>query len=156
MSGPIVLALRLITALALFGFLGWAFYLLWREIQRQGFTLANRRIPGINLAVQNERAASILKRFTQPDVTLGRDPACDLALDDAAVSVRHAQWTYHHGQWWLEDLVSTNGTILNGVALSMPTVIASGDEIQCGDARIAVTLSPDIPTIPTQKLEKKA
>lgn len=155
MSGPIVLALRLITAVALYGFLGWALYLLWRDVQKQGLSLANRRVPGISLTVRREGAASILKHFSQPEIILGRDPGCDIPLIDDTVSTRHAQLTYHHGQWWLEDLESMNGTVLNEMPVSMPTVITSGDEIMCGATRLNVALSEDVLIEPTLKLDKK-
>lgn len=155
MTGPIVLALRLITALALYSFLGWALFFLWREVQKQGLSLANRRVPGISLTVRNEGAIPILKHFAQPEITLGRDPGCDIPLMDDTVSTRHAQLIYHHGQWWLEDLASMNGTILNETPVNMPTVITSGDEIICGSTRLMVTLSPNLVIEPTQRLEKQ-
>lgn len=155
MSGSIVLALRLITAFALYGFLGWALILLWREVQKQGSSLANRRVPGISLTVRNGSASPILKHFAQPEIILGRDPGCDIPIIDDTVSTRHAQMTYHHGQWWLEDLASMNGTTLNEMAISMPTVITSGDEFMCGATRINVTLSANVMIEPTQRLDKK-
>ena len=155
MSGSIVLALRLITAFALYGFLGWALFLLWRDVQKQGLSLANRRIPEISLTVRQGNAAPIFKSFAQPEVILGRDPGCDIPLVDDTVSTRHAQLTYHHGQWWLSDLTSTNGTTLNNIVLNMPTVLTSGDEIQCGATRLIVNLSTDALVSPTQRLEKK-
>ena len=155
MSGPIVLALRLITAFALFGFLGWALFLLWRDVQKQGLSLANRRVPGISLTVRQGSAAPILTHFAQPEIILGRDPACDIPLIDDTVSTRHAQLTYHHSQWWLEDLESTNGTVLNEMPVSMPTVITSGDEIMCGATRLDVAFSENVLIEPTQKLDKK-
>lgn len=155
MSGSIVLALRLLTAVALYGFLGWALYLLWREVRNQGSSLANRRVPGISLTVRNGTAAPVLKHFAQPEIILGRDPGCDIPILDDTVSTRHAQLNYHHGQWWLEDLGSMNGTTLNEIALSMPTVITSGDEIMCGATRINITLSTNIMIEPTQRLDKK-
>jgi hypothetical protein len=86
MSGAIILALRLVLAFALYGFLGWALLILWREIRRQGTSLANRRVPSINLMVRHGRAAPIIKNFTQPEITLGRDPGCDIPLIDDTVS----------------------------------------------------------------------
>ncbi|HAX68833.1 MAG TPA: FHA domain-containing protein [Anaerolineales bacterium] len=155
MSGSIVLALRLLTALALYGFLGWVLYYLYREVQRQSFTLANRRVPGISLMVRHGSGAPALKYFSQPEITLGRDPGCDIPLMDDTVSARHAQLVYHHGQWWLEDLGSTNGTILNDSLITMPTVITSGDEIKCGSARLGISLSENVIIEPTQRLEKR-
>jgi pSer/pThr/pTyr-binding forkhead associated (FHA) protein len=156
MSGAVILALRLILALALYGFLGWALLILWREIRRQGVSLATRRVPVINLTVRRGQATPILKNFSQPEITLGRDPGCDIPLVDDTVSTRHAQLTYHHNQWWLEDLSSTNGTTLNQMAITMPTVLTAGDEIQCGDTRLIVNLSTNTLVSPTQKLEKRA
>ncbi len=155
MSGPIVLALRPTMAIALYGFLGWALFMLWREIQRQGQALANRRVPGISLMVRPEQSAPVLKHFFQSEIILGRDPGCDIPLSDDTVSTRHAHLTYHHNQWWLEDLASTNGTTLNEVIVSMPTVITSGDEFVCGSTHITVSLSENVVIEPTLPLERK-
>jgi pSer/pThr/pTyr-binding forkhead associated (FHA) protein len=154
MSAPIVLALRLITAFALYAFLGWALLILWQDVRKQGRALASRRVPGISLIIQFGREAPAQKYFFQPEITFGRDPGCDVFLDDDTVSTRHAQLTYHHNQWWLEDLSSTNGTMLNQTTVNMPTVITSGDEIQCGATQLSVTLSPDAVVPPTQKVER--
>ena len=155
MSGSIVLALRLTTALALFVFLGWSLFFLYREVNRQSFSLANRRIPGISLTVKQEAGPSSYKYFSQPEIILGRDPGCDIPLMDDTVSTRHAQLTYHHNQWWLEDMASTNGTTLNGTPVNMPTVITSGDEFRCGSTRLAVSLSENVVIEPTQRIGKK-
>jgi len=156
MSGAIVLALRLFLAVALYGFLGWALITLWREIQRQSYSLATRRTPGISLSLRDGRAAPVTRHFTQPDITLGREPGCDISLTDDTVSTRHAVLKYHHGQWWLEDLASMNGTTLNDIAVTMPTVLTSGDEIQCGRTRLTVGLSTGAFVSPTQRLEKQS
>jgi pSer/pThr/pTyr-binding forkhead associated (FHA) protein len=142
-------------ALALYGFLGWALYLLWREVQKQGQSLANRRVPGISLMIRHEQDTPILKHFFQSEIILGRDPGCDIPLSDDTVSTRHAHLMYHHSQWWLEDLASTNGTILNEAAVDMPTVITSGDEIMCGGTHITVSLSENVVIEPTLPLERK-
>ena len=155
MSGAIILILRLVLVFALYGFLGWALLILWREIRKQGISLANRRVPSINLTVRHGQAAPIVTNFSQPEITLGRDPGCDIPLIDNTVSTRHAQLIYHHNQWWLEDLSSTNGTTLNQMAVTMPTVLTAGDEIQCGDTRLIVNLSANRLVSPTQRLERK-
>lgn len=155
MSATIVLVLRLVTALALFAFLAWALYYLYRDVQRQGFSLANRRVPGISLTVKDGSGVSSLRHFAQSEIILGRDPGSDIPLLDDTVSARHAQLTYHHGQWWLEDLASTNGSFLNNAPISMSTVITSGDEIKCGSIRLTITLSENVIIEPTQKIEKK-
>ncbi|MDP2778412.1 MAG: FHA domain-containing protein [Anaerolineales bacterium] len=155
MSGSIVLALRLITALALFGFLGWVLVFLYREVNRQGLSLADRKVPGISISVRDKHGNPTIKHFSQPEIMLGRDPACDILIMDDTASTKHAQLTYHHGQWWLEDLASTNGTSLNETPVNMPTVITSGDEIKCGSTRLIITLSENVLNEPTQRLSKK-
>jgi pSer/pThr/pTyr-binding forkhead associated (FHA) protein len=154
MSASIVLALRILTAIALYAFLAWALYSLYREVQRQGFTLANRRVPGISLMVRQGSGSASLRHFAQPEIILGRDPGSDIPLLDDRVSARHAQLVYHHGQWWLEDLASTNGTFLNNTPISMPTVITSGDEIMCGNIRLTISLSENVIIEPTQRVKK--
>lgn len=155
MSGTIVLALRLLTAIALYGFLGWALVFLYRETHRQGSLLANRRIPGISIMVKPAGINGSLRYFSQMEILIGRDPGCDIPLIEDTVSVRHAHLTYHHNQWWLEDLASTNGTRLNNTTITQPTVITSGDVIHCGNTVLTVSLTENIIIEPTQRLDKQ-
>jgi pSer/pThr/pTyr-binding forkhead associated (FHA) protein len=154
MSAPIVLALRILMALALYSFLGWAIFLLWKEIQQQGNSLASRRVPGIKLAIDQGEGNELVRQFAQAEITLGRDPGCDIPLAGDTVSTRHAQLAYHHNQWWVTDLASTNGTFLNGSIISMPTVITTGDEIKCGAAHLIVSFATDTFLSPTRRMEK--
>jgi pSer/pThr/pTyr-binding forkhead associated (FHA) protein len=78
--------------------------------------------------------------FSMREVLIGRDPACEMILDDPTVSNRHARLSYHHGQWWLEDLQSTNGTFLNNEPIAAPLVVTSGDVVRCG--QVELTLIP--------------
>jgi len=47
-------------------------------------------------------------------VVLGRSRECDITLDDANVSRRHAEIRRENGNWWIVDLGSTNGVEVNG------------------------------------------
>ncbi|HEY7724989.1 MAG TPA: sigma 54-interacting transcriptional regulator, partial [Anaeromyxobacteraceae bacterium] len=47
-------------------------------------------------------------------LVLGKDPACDVALDDGFVSARHLRVERRGGRFHLRDLGSTNGTFLGG------------------------------------------
>jgi pSer/pThr/pTyr-binding forkhead associated (FHA) protein len=152
MSGPVVLVLRILLAISLYVFLGWAFLTLWRGVKQQGALLASRKIPPISLTIFHGEPAPQTRHFVQPDVTIGRDPACECPVNDEAISSRHARVSFHHNQWWLEDLNSTNGTLLNQEKLTMPTVIISEDEFKCGETRFIVSLAGDILMPPTKRI----
>ncbi len=137
MSAVILLFIRLAMALALYGFLAWAIWTLWRDITRQDELLAARRIPVLKLTKQAE-SGEVSYEFSTPDVLVGRDQTCDLVLDEKTVSAEHARLSYHHGNWWVEDLQSRNGTLLNLELVVTPVVVVSGDEIQLGQVIIRV------------------
>jgi pSer/pThr/pTyr-binding forkhead associated (FHA) protein len=152
MSAPFVLALRVLLAVFLYAFLGWTLLTIWRELHAQGSILAARKIPGINLSIRISDQAPTQRYLTQSEILLGRDSHCDISLLDDTVSVRHSRLSYHHGQWWLEDLGSTNGTWLNKEKVSIPTVVISGDNIDCGKASVTVNLGVDPTNPPTQRI----
>ncbi len=70
-----------------------------------------------------------------PDNTLGANPDNDLVLADNLVSGRHARMRWDGASWWVEDLGSTNGTLVNGQRLVALTAqkIAPGARLQLGD-----------------------
>ena len=74
-------------------------------------------------------------------ITIGRDPSCAVELPDTFVSVTHAVLGWRDGRWWLQDLGSTNGTLVNGrpVKASTPIALAFSDVIQVG--RVSLKLS---------------
>lgn len=152
MSGILVLVLRVALAACLYAFLGWVLFSLWKDLRTQGDGLAGRKAPPLDLAIQNNAGKTIQRVFQQTEISIGRDPACDLALEDEAISARHAHLKYHHGQWWVEDLGSTNGTRLNQSALEAPTVITTGDQIECGHIAIIVSIGASADPTPTTRL----
>ncbi len=152
MSGLIVLALRILLLLVLYAFLGWAIWTLWLDLRRAGERATHRNIPGLRLKVRIEDREPVSHYFSKLEVTVGRDPACDVPLDDETVSTRHAKFSFHHGQWWVTDLESTNGTRLNKTPLTGSTVLTTGDDVQCGFARLEVSIGGDAIVSPTQRM----
>jgi len=65
------------------------------------------------------------------EVTLGRDPACDVVLPSEDVSRRHARVVPEEGGHLLVDLDSTNGTHVNGWKVARRR-LAGGDRVQIG------------------------
>jgi len=67
------------------------------------------------------------------EITLGRDPACTIVVDDDAyVSQIHLRVFDYDGQPMVEDLGSTNGTYHNGVKLNGAKLLHPGDRLQIG------------------------
>jgi pSer/pThr/pTyr-binding forkhead associated (FHA) protein len=66
--------------------------------------------------------------------TLGRASDADIRLEDQFSSSRHARLVPHGDVLVLEDLGSTNGTYLNGEAVSGPQPLHDGDRIRIGDS----------------------
>jgi hypothetical protein len=52
--------------------------------------------------------------LSQEVTLLGRSRECDITVDDANVSRRHAEVRRENGNWWVVDLGSTNGIEVNG------------------------------------------
>jgi pSer/pThr/pTyr-binding forkhead associated (FHA) protein len=139
LSGTLFLVLRLALVLTLYTFLVWAFYTLWRDLRRQVESAAAVHIPGIELSREIPEGWTT-QQFTTAEILIGRDPTCDCQLEDMTVSARHAKLTYHHNQWWVEDVGSTNGTYLNQENVTIATVLATGDDLQIGQVTLKVEL----------------
>jgi len=144
MSGIVLLGLRILSALALYAFLGWALYLLWRTLRRDILTEASRHVPPLSLRISQPDEEELVRNFTQGEIAIGRDPDCECILAHGTVSARHARLNFHHHQWWVDDLQSTNGTKLNDEPLQIPTVVADGDTIKCGQVSLTVILSDQV------------
>jgi hypothetical protein len=71
------------------------------------------------------------------ELVIGRNPACDIVLSGAAVSRRHARLSFRDGNWILQDLDSTNGTVVNG-ALVGRCKLQPGDGVNIGDEQLIV------------------
>ncbi len=72
-------------------------------------------------------------------VVIGRSPGADIVIANDFISSTHARVTPSpDGTAAIEDLGSTNGTVVNGVQLAQPVALASGDVIDLGTVRLKV------------------
>ena len=65
-------------------------------------------------------------------ITMGRGSANDIDLVDEYVSTRHARFIPHNGQWYVEDVGSTNGTYVAGARISRPTPVGAKSTVRLG------------------------
>lgn len=65
---------------------------------------------------------------------VGRSTTAALRLDDGSVSAEHASVYWHHGEWQVRDLGSTNGTFVEGQRLApgQKRRIDAGAELRFG------------------------
>jgi predicted component of type VI protein secretion system len=67
------------------------------------------------------------------ELTVGRGAGCAIVLgDDTYVSQLHARLFQQNGEGYIEDLGSTNGTYVNGKAITGATRLRRGDQVQFG------------------------
>jgi len=77
-----------------------------------------------------------------PDgATVGRSRDCDVVLDDAGVSRRHAEIRPGPDGWTLTDLGSTNGVRVNGHELRGAHALRPGDRVELGSTEIVFEVS---------------
>jgi len=68
-----------------------------------------------------------------PLVTFGRAPENHIVLpDDGYASASHAKIFFDQGRWWLEDLMSSNGTAVNDQIISSLHALMPQDRIKVG------------------------
>ena len=76
--------------------------------------MASTRAPQRPLAQLVDVVSGESHSITSAQVTIGRERSVsDIALRDPNVSRRHAQLTFTGSDWSIEDLNSTNGTLVN-------------------------------------------
>jgi hypothetical protein len=70
--------------------------------------------------------------LTQPEITIGRLPECDVVVDDPGASRQHARIRRTDHGFVLVDLGSTNGTLVNDGPIQ-EHVLENGDRITIGE-----------------------
>lgn len=95
----------------------------------------------ITVMVQGKTQREI-KLNKDSELTVGRDAANDICLDNPAVSRFHAKIYKQGWPYYIEDLKSTNGTILNGKTVSWKAPLSRGDKITVGKHTLVFTDDP--------------
>lgn len=100
-----------------------------------------RQKGGRGLAVRVVRGPKEIQGIAVPlagPVIIGRSPDADLVIADDFVSSTHAKIVPDEGGFAIEDLGSTNGTLLNGQPVTRPLALGKGDVIELGQNRLEV------------------
>ena len=65
-------------------------------------------------------------------LTIGRAGDSDLIVDDEYTSTHHAKLVFINGEWLVQDLDSTNGTLLDGKKITTTTVVPLNTQVRVG------------------------
>ena len=69
-------------------------------------------------------------------VIVGRSPGADIVIGAGYVSARHARFSLMGQNLFVEDLGSTNGTMVNNQMIAAPTALKNNDVVTVGDVSI--------------------
>lgn len=75
-----------------------------------------------------------------PRTVIGRGRNADLVLSEATISRTHAVFGVEDGRLFVQDLGSTNGTLVNGEPATQE-FLSDGDELQMGKLMLRVGFS---------------
>lgn len=84
-----------------------------------------RSIQGINVPIRGP-------------ILVGRAASSDIVVADNCVSGRHARFIVHDDELMVEDLNSTNGTVVNKRPITGTARLRDGDRVVIGDTTIRV------------------
>jgi hypothetical protein len=91
------------------------------------------------LAFETGPFASRVAEIPGQSVAVGRAPDNDIIIGDPATSGRHCRIEVRNGAYWISDLGSTNGTLVNGEPI-IDKQLENGDVISIGQNTIRFTV----------------
>ena len=74
-------------------------------------------------------------------LSIGRSKEADVQISDRYASSIHARLFERAGRYYVEDMNSTNGTLLNGATLKGEAELIDGDTVQIGDTEFRLEVS---------------
>jgi pSer/pThr/pTyr-binding forkhead associated (FHA) protein len=87
----------------------------------------------VQLQVEKLQGDTFRMDLTAPEYIIGRDASVAVVLDDQKVSRRHARLFRRDSGYFIEDLGSANGVVVNGSPITAATAVPAGTHILiCG------------------------
>lgn len=133
------LGLRLMFVALLYLFLWQVMRIMMRELNQTAREQPRRRKARAKFVVVDP-AESVLVAGTSftigPNTTIGRHPDCSISIDEPFLSAKHAEIESRNHAWYVTDLDSTNGTFVNGRAVTGTVYIEPDDVVQFGRIKL--------------------
>lgn len=141
----------LVARLALVGVLYLFLFLVVRALYRDlrsagqpaiaGEPIRTTGVPHLTVIAASKTRYPVGKMIrVRSPLLLGRDPTCDVAIEDDWVSGQHLRIMQTSAGWQAQDLNSTNGTRINTVRIRGTVVLKHGDVLDMGRFRVRFTL----------------
>ena len=97
-----------------------------------------QKVRGTKLVVIDGPLVGTIVPLEGQQVTIGRAPDSTIVIDDDFASSRHARVYESEGSWVVEDLGSTNGTWIDRVRITTPTVLPVGAPLRIGRSTMQI------------------
>jgi FHA domain len=135
--------LRVASGVVLFAFLAALAWFVYKDLKQSAAAVTSGREAQGHLRVLASDVESAAKGTIFPllPVTrIGRAESNTIVLEDSFVSLEHALISRRDKLWWLEDLESRNGTLLNDLQLDGAAVVSAGDVMTIGSVQLKIEL----------------
>ncbi len=136
----LMLAARIALTACLYGFLALVLVTLWRDMRASSAAHPAASAPFHLLRLREDGTPERSYPLLKDSCFIGRSPSVEVSLADETVSVVHARLWKENGRWWLEDLDSRNGTLLNQIPVVKKSVLCAGDRIRTGRIQLEFLL----------------
>jgi two-component system cell cycle response regulator len=88
------------------------------------------------LTLLSGKGAGLVIALADAPIVIGRTSEATIVIEDDGLSRKHARFLRMQRQYFVEDLESTNGTFVNGVATTEPVRLDDGDTVQLGSGTV--------------------
>lgn len=138
MSQVLVNVFKILFVVALYGFL-WIVARAVRSHLAASVNPGDRTAAGLAVITVTEPPSEAGRILAVEQATVvGRSGGTDIALDDPFISDRHVRFDRIEGRLVVEDLGSTNGTLVNGIPVVGRRALERGDVIRIGQTIMEV------------------
>ena len=93
----------------------------------------------LHFDVRSEDGERMVKAEIHEKLVVGRSASCDISLMDKLMSRQHFMIEKDSGSFYISDMNTTNGTLVNGVKIISRCKLKNGDVIQAGSLHITIS-----------------
>ncbi|MCL2261329.1 MAG: FHA domain-containing protein [Fibromonadales bacterium] len=87
-------------------------------------------MPHITILYPEEDRQTV--QIPEAGLLIGRSSSCNLNLKDEFASAEHCKISMENGAFFIEDLGSTNGTLIDGEQIDRKCPLNAGQNVQIG------------------------